>query len=78
MECCNEEICEVEYFNDLYPSIGLEHFIINTWILEMRLLLLLIRRGAAYLITLIIMEFVKISLVRRFENLIISLSTDDL
>ena len=63
----------VEYLYDLKPRIGLEHFIINTCSLDIKVLLLLIRMGAAYLMTLIIMEFVSIFLVLTLEYLNISL-----
>ena len=65
----------VDSLYEVKPSIGREHLISSTWSLDMSLLLLPISIGAAYLITLTIIELVSISLVLILEYLKISFRT---
>ena len=64
--------------DDLYevkPSIGREHLMSRTWSLDMSLILLHKRIGAAYRITLTIIALVSMSLVLMLECLKISFRT---
>ena len=65
----------VDSLYEVKPSIGREHLISSTWSLDMSLLLLPISIGAAYLITLTIIELVSMSLVLILEYLKISFRT---
>ena len=65
----------VDNLYEVKPSIGQEHLISSTWSLDMSLLLLPISIGAAYLITLTIIELVSMSLVLILEYLKISFRT---
>ena len=65
----------VDSLYEVKPSIEREHLISSTWSLDMSLLLLPISIGAAYLITLTIIELVSMSLVLILEYLKISFRT---